>query len=474
MQGYQARVAALLVETQLELRQRLRSARDLDGIEAAAKGVADAFARRLVEDLLAGADEVVAKSLPRRWRVVGFRTRNLLSTVGPLRLKRRLYRDHKGRARLPLDEELGIAPQVRATARLQEVAVELCSRVPFRVAADLLRKVLPAGPSPVALHRLVAKVGEPSSAGDGATASSGLRAGRPRIRRAPCAALFVEADGKWVHLQQTRGHRDLELYLGLAHEGWEPEGRDRWRLKAKQLHLDVGGKVRFWEGFSARLAERYDLRDTRVVLNGDGADWVREGPHYFHRACGQLDRFHLGQSLRRVLDGPEWRHAFRAACRGELLPAVRAIMRRGHPDGPAVIQYLLHNRSGLADYRLQDGFREPGLRGLGAAEANIDKVIANRMSKRGMAWTIAGAHRMAKVLEATHNRVLPDYLARPRRRPSRRRPLRRVVRPAASAPFEGMGREETLRHSWGHGADKRGLGSMLRRIGRPTTLWEQN
>jgi len=42
---------------------------------------------------------------------------------------------------------------------------------------------------------------------------------------------------------------------------------------------------------------------------------------------------------------------------------------------------------------------------LGAAEANIDKVIANRMSKRGMAWTIAGAYRMAKVLETTHNHV---------------------------------------------------------------------
>src|SRR5437870_10870393 len=91
MQGYQARVAALLVETELELRQRLQSATDLDGIEAAAKGVADGFARRLVEDLLAGADEVVAKSLPRGWRLVGFR-----STVGPLRLQRRLYRDRKG------------------------------------------------------------------------------------------------------------------------------------------------------------------------------------------------------------------------------------------------------------------------------------------------------------------------------------------------------------------------------------------
>src|SRR2546428_10869501 len=86
MQGYQARVAALLVETELELRQRLRSATDLDGIEAAAKGVADGFACLLVEDALLGVDEVVAQRLPRGWRIVGFRTRKLLMTVGMLRL----------------------------------------------------------------------------------------------------------------------------------------------------------------------------------------------------------------------------------------------------------------------------------------------------------------------------------------------------------------------------------------------------
>ncbi len=38
----------------------------------------------------------------------------------------------------------------------------------------------------------------------------------------------------------------------------------------------VGSGAQFWEGFSACLAERYYLRDTRGVLNGDGADWARQ------------------------------------------------------------------------------------------------------------------------------------------------------------------------------------------------------
>jgi len=50
------------------------------------------------------------------------------------------------------------------------------------------------------------------------------------------------------------------------------------------------------------------------------------------------------------------------------------------------------------------------------AVARLGKVIANRMSRRGMAWTIAGARRMAKVLETTHNGVLKGYVTRPSRR----------------------------------------------------------
>ncbi len=46
---------------------------------------------------------------------------------------------------------------------------------------------------------------------------------------------------------------------------------------------------------------------------------------------------------------------YRAACRGKLLPAVRAILRAGHPEGPAMIQYLQNNPSALAEYRLQNG-----------------------------------------------------------------------------------------------------------------------
>lgn len=58
--------------------------------------------------------------------------------------------------------------------------------------------------------------------------------------------------------------------------------------------------------------------------------------------------------------------------------------------------YPRDNCCGLGDYRLEvDG---DGLRGLGAIEDNIGKLVANRMTKRGMSWTIKEAQRIARLI----------------------------------------------------------------------------
>jgi len=171
--------------------------------------------------------------------------------------------------------------------------------------------------------------------------------------------------------------------------------------------------------------------------------------------------------------GAEWRQAYEAARRGGLLVALRALERSGHPDAWKVVRYLRANRDGLADYRLQDGFRDPTLRGLGAAEGNVDKVMANRFCKRGMAWTIEGARRMAKVLEASHNGRLHESIPR-RTAPIRRRaPLKKFLRThlANAAVGEDVGstwRAPFVNHTSKH------FGPLLRRIGRGGTVWWVN
>jgi hypothetical protein len=45
-------------------------------------------------------------------------------------------------------------------------------------------------------------------------------------------------------------------------------------------------------------------------------------------------------------------------------------------------------------------------------ESNEDKLFANRMKKRGMSWTIQGAHRMGKAIELSFNGNLKDWCGR--------------------------------------------------------------
>src|SRR5262249_13855699 len=143
-----------------------------------------------------------------------------------------------------------------------------------------------------------------------------------------------------------------------------------------------------------------------------------------------LDRFHLARPLHRVLPEEEAMKAYRAACRGDLEAVLEAVRQSPHHKAPEVATYLTNQREGLLDYRRREGFAGLDLRGLGATEGNIHKVLATRLGKRGMAWTLPGVRRMGKVLEASRNDELERYLTATRQEdraqaPVAIKPLRR-------------------------------------------------
>lgn len=78
-------------------------------------------------------------------------------------------------------------------------------------------------------------------------------------------------------------------------------------------------------------------------------------------------------------------------------------------------EYVRSNVSIGMDWRNRVPNAPPDARGLGTMESNGDKFIANRMKKRGMSWTIRGAHRMAKVIQPRRNGELSGLCRRQRR-----------------------------------------------------------
>ena len=84
----------------------------------------------------------------------------------------------------------------------------------------------------------------------------------------------------------------------------------------------------------------------------------------------------------------------------------------------------MDNWYGLRDYRLE--VVGDGLRGLGAIEGNVDKLIADRMKKRGMSWTRRGADRMARLISLREMGNLDTwvkYQSKPQHIPSREKTM---------------------------------------------------
>jgi hypothetical protein len=368
--------------------------------------------------------------------VEGFRERRVVTLFGDVMVKRRLYRDKDSRRRFLLDEALGLDKRSPLSPGVREISALLASHLPFGKCEQLLRMLLPSGVSHTTIHRQVARVTEPGLESEEEEIVEVFEKGKvPETGKRDVSLLFMEGDGVSVALQREEVRR-AEVKVGIAYEGWEKVGQ-RHRLKEKMVYMGLMEADRFWEGFSLSLAKKYDLgRVGQIVVGGDGAHWVKQGAEMIGGVY-QLDRFHLRRALLRGL-GSDFELAnevYRACTAGDVALADRLLLQaqarawgERFKDIARLRSYILDNTTGLADYRLK--LDRHGLRGLGAIEGNVDKLVARRMKKRGMSWTIRGAQRMTRLLQMQQEGQIPSWRSAPKlREPAviwRKEPARRA------------------------------------------------
>ena len=109
---------------------------------------------------------------------------------------------------------------------------------------------------------------------------------------------FIEAEGIIVNCHGA-DTTTLEQKLAAIHEGWEELGKRRKLKKATTVIGLFNDGDDFWETVTAQLMKTYDLTDTQIVINVDGADWIQKtAKDYFADAIVPLDRYHLIRDLR--------------------------------------------------------------------------------------------------------------------------------------------------------------------------------
>lgn len=310
-----------------------------------------AFARQSAATLLAALEAWLHLARPTGYQVEGWRERVLVTRMGDLRVRRRLYRTPDGGAHFLLDEHLGWTPRQVATPSVLALLVDWAADVSF---AEAARKLAAATAGVLALsgptvrrhvHRVVARVREAELATHQAwtTTGQGPTAQGERV----ADPLYVEADGVHVKTQRAPDHHGgYELKCASAYEGWQRCGaptpghpRPHYTLVEKRVycHLHARETVPFWEGASLALGQTYDLSALPlVVVGGDGAAWIDGAADVFERVVRQRDGFHLARDAARGW-GTETGAALYAALRTGDQPTALALLALPAPKRPPAL-----------------------------------------------------------------------------------------------------------------------------------------
>ena len=223
-----------------------------------------------------------------------FRGRWVTGVLGDVWIERRMYRDDEGKYRYLLDEALGLRKGCQVSPWLEGLA----SYMPYGKCEEVLSRIVPGGLSHpsntgTTIHRLVGRVIDPYVENEAKELAEVFDDGVvPDSEGRVVSHLMIEGDGTSIALQREEERR-VEVKVGIAYEGWEVVGQDRYRLKEKMTYAGIMDGEKFWDTFSLRLAKRYDLAQIgQIIVGGDGADWVKKGAEMIG-GLYQLDRFHL-------------------------------------------------------------------------------------------------------------------------------------------------------------------------------------
>ena len=376
------------------------------------------WAREAFKHFLEQIDLLIQRCRPASLRIAHKRSTWYRTWLGPIRVNRRQYQGQDGKYRYLLDELMGMDKYRHTTFAVKEIACRLAGEMPFRKSAEILNSTTSIDLSHQTIHRLVRELLAISmDDAERSTAWFEETGELPQSKNMQADRLMIEADGVVLPLQREQA-RKAEVKLGIAYEGWQKVGKDRYRTVNKTYYADVANTDRFWAGMTLKLHQRYGLGGTQYVVGGDGAAWIKEGADYFGGRY-QLCRYHLNRALCHALghDRKTLRSVQHHCSQGNFETAIAELKQEAgkaqndkSKDIRRVIRYINSNASGLKDYREDMAKHDGSLRRTGAIEGNIDKLIVRRMKNQGMSWSPQGIRRMLWLRINIREGTLTDIL----------------------------------------------------------------
>ena len=373
-----------------------------EDVEEVAQEIGAEIGQEVLKNGIEELDRQIARQIPKGWHNVGTEERWMISSVGEMRYKRRIYLDEQKHRRKPVDELLGLEEKGRMSRRVREMGSYLASEGTYRRAASELSWLLKTPVSHSAVQRMVWQTGKRITAGEEAERLRVFESGEEISGGKVIApVLYGESDGVWVHLQREK-RRSAEVRVAIMSSGRKQIGKDRFRLEKKCCLTAVGVNSEEWQEQVLRTVHcKYDLSQTKLLISGgDGNHWVR---HSFDRLEVRqefiLDQFHLKRAAQRAFHNRDDTNRVVKILRTRGFGIVRDSLqnRIEQAEGKQkeqmkdFYQYIQNNQDVLLDLE----HRECGSPAfLGAIEGNVDKLVVHRMKSHGCCWRIQGLQAM--------------------------------------------------------------------------------
>jgi hypothetical protein len=107
----------------------------IDAVEESVHSLATGLGQQMLQGVIHVLDDRIARDVPAAWRNGGTEKRWMVSSLGAVRYKRRVYQDEQRRRRKPIDDLLGLPPYVRMSGWVQEMGASLACSGTYRLAA---------------------------------------------------------------------------------------------------------------------------------------------------------------------------------------------------------------------------------------------------------------------------------------------------------------------------------------------------
>lgn len=307
------------------------------------------------------------------------KTRKMVSAMGELNLKRRLYFDKvAGKYFFAVDELLGMEKYSRVESGLKSKLINDATLTSYGKASRLAGNCVSRQTVCNLVKRVPADVLQAQACGE--------------IRKVD--KIFIEADEDHIHLNDGKS---AEVKLVYVHEGRRKVCHGRTELINAKYFTSIQNGDDIWYDVQDYIDVQYDQRNAELHLSGDGARWIRRGVDMFPNVEYHIDKFHIYKSVTEA-----------AAGHPQLRRRLFENLKFGNQEKVHNLFAKLYNEFSGAGQRLRvsntmayidNNFLSIDLlAGYGcSAEGHVSHVLSDRLSSRPMAWSKAGAEKIAKL-----------------------------------------------------------------------------